>query len=221
MTMEFNKGAVPATAQNKKKRGFTLTEIAIVLGIVGLILGAIWVAAAAVYTNLRTSKTSTQLLNIVQNVRAMYATSGVVDATADMTTLGAQTTAAAKTYINAGVFPADMLNGPAATADTVQNAWNGNVAVTSATGTTASDSFSVTFSNVPQQACITILTSTTGNGRDPGLFGVNVGNAVAPAANWAPANFINSTSNVNGISASAAQAICAANTRMAFFFKLK
>src|SRR5271170_6840773 len=68
----------------KEERGFTLTEIAIVLGIIGLILGAIWVAAAAVYTNMRTSKTTTELLDIVQNMRAMYATSGTIDPAANM-----------------------------------------------------------------------------------------------------------------------------------------
>ncbi len=30
----------------RRNRGFTLTEMAIVLGVIGLILGAIWVAAA-------------------------------------------------------------------------------------------------------------------------------------------------------------------------------
>src|ERR1700733_12022724 len=87
------------------KRGFTLTEIAIVLGIIGLILGAIWVAAAAVYTNMRTSKTTTELLDIVQNVRAMYATSGTVDPAADMAAFGIQA-GGGLTYIRAGVFPA-------------------------------------------------------------------------------------------------------------------
>ena len=59
-------------------RGFTLTEIAIVLGIIGLILGAIWVAAAAVYNNMRVATANTELLQITQAMRAMYATSSTV-----------------------------------------------------------------------------------------------------------------------------------------------
>src|SRR5271168_1816583 len=73
------KFAAGSAGREEEKRGFTLTEIAIVLGIIGLILGAIWVAAAAVYNNLRTSRATTELLTIAQNVRATYATSSTVD----------------------------------------------------------------------------------------------------------------------------------------------
>src|SRR5882762_1552401 len=92
--------AVGSASREQEKRGFTLTEIAIVLGIVGLILGAIWVAAAAVYSNLRTSKATTELLNIVQNVRALYATAGAVSPQADMamSAAGTQGAGAARTY---------------------------------------------------------------------------------------------------------------------------
>src|SRR5580700_11353983 len=103
MLMELRKKPSHKAGRKKEERGFTLTEIAIVLGIIGLILGALWVAAAAVYTNLRTSKTTTQLLTITQNLRALYATSASVDATADMTTIPFSTVAAGPqtTYIQA------------------------------------------------------------------------------------------------------------------------
>ena len=52
-----------------RKKGFTLTEIAIVLGIIGLILGAIWVAAASVYQNQRIGHANTALLHTAQSVR--------------------------------------------------------------------------------------------------------------------------------------------------------
>ncbi|MGQ3505077.1 type II secretion system protein, partial [Enterococcus faecalis] len=68
MTTQVSPETVIDTAPRREqaKRGFTLTEIAIVLGIIGLILGAIWVAAGAVYSNLRVSKATTQLLQITQ-----------------------------------------------------------------------------------------------------------------------------------------------------------
>jgi prepilin-type N-terminal cleavage/methylation domain-containing protein len=53
-------------------QGFTLTEIAIVLGIVGIIIGAIWVAAAMLYENNRTNEASTEVLTIVNNWRSIY-----------------------------------------------------------------------------------------------------------------------------------------------------
>ena len=60
--MSMNETNLPTqtTLRRQRRRGFTLTEIAIVLGIVGLILGAIWVAAAAVYNNLRVSHADTE-----------------------------------------------------------------------------------------------------------------------------------------------------------------
>jgi prepilin-type N-terminal cleavage/methylation domain-containing protein len=57
------------------KRGFTLTEIAIVLGIIGLILGAIWGAASAVYEKSKIAQAEQGITATASAVRAMYATS--------------------------------------------------------------------------------------------------------------------------------------------------
>lgn len=54
------------------KRGFSLIEAAIVLGVVGLVIGGIWVAAASVQENRRQSRYLSQILEIVQNVRRQY-----------------------------------------------------------------------------------------------------------------------------------------------------
>jgi prepilin-type N-terminal cleavage/methylation domain-containing protein len=80
------------------RRGFTLTELAIVLGIMGAILGAIWVASARVYANNRVSTGVREVLAVVQGVRAVYATKGYIDA-------GNLTQA----MINLGVYPANMI----------------------------------------------------------------------------------------------------------------
>src|SRR5882757_10048711 len=72
-----------SSTQRKPKRGFTLTEIAIVLGIIGLILGAIWAAASSVYNNLKANQAQQGILSAAQAVRSLYATSsttGVVNA---------------------------------------------------------------------------------------------------------------------------------------------
>src|SRR6185369_4823894 len=44
-------------ARPRKKTGFSLIEAAIVLAIVGLVIGGIWVAASAVATKMKISRT--------------------------------------------------------------------------------------------------------------------------------------------------------------------
>lgn len=152
-----------------KQRGFTLTEIAIVLGIIGLILGAIWVAAASVYSNMRVSKAQGQILTIVQNIRSLYATSTLTNETAF-----AEMTATVRA---AGVFPSDMLSGTA-----TQSPWATAVQVYNETRTVAGDAFSIVYNDIPTAACISLVTSLSGNGRDPGLFHVGYAAGASTAA---------------------------------------
>lgn len=211
-----------ARLSQQSKRGFTLTEIAIVLGVIGLILGSIWVAAAAVYNNMRISTATRQLLAVTQAVRSLYATSSTVSSTADMTTVpftgvaaGAQTT-----YAQAGIFDADMvvINGGNYS---VQGPWtNGSVNVVAAKSLTNSDSFAIEFDNVPQAACIQMLINSTGSSRDPGMYAVQAGAAGALAI--AAGGGATGTQTAFPLSASTAQGQCAnANNNVAFQFKLK
>jgi hypothetical protein len=167
---------------------------------------------------MRVSKANTEVLAIVQAVRAMYSTSNVVDANANMAAaFGASTVGNANhTYISAGVFPTDMLNtGNPQTATTVSNPWQGGVAVVAATDVIANDSFAVHLNDVPDSGCVALITAITGIGRDPGLFSVNAG---AAGAFHAPAN----GTNTPPITASAANTLCnRATTSIGFGFTVK
>lgn len=55
-----------------KRHGFTLIEVALVLGITGLVIGGIWYAAAKVKRSAATNVAADQLYQIVENVRAVY-----------------------------------------------------------------------------------------------------------------------------------------------------
>ena len=104
-----------------RKRGFTLTEIAIVLGVIGAILGAIWVAASTVSTNQKISKATTELLTISQAIKTIYATKHTFTTGGDNTI----------TMMNLGVFPADMIVGgqpvsPWGTPVEIYGAWPDN-----------------------------------------------------------------------------------------------
>lgn len=54
---------------NQKNRAFSLIESAIVLGVVGLIIGGIWLAASTVQENLRISKTVEGILFIAMRAQ--------------------------------------------------------------------------------------------------------------------------------------------------------
>jgi len=156
-------------------QGFTLTEIAIVLGIIGLILGAIWVAAANVYNNLRITKATTELLEIAQNVRSLYAMDLSVDQGADMTG-DPQPAGSFRTYLKAGIFPSDTLDtGNPATATQAFDPWDGNIDVDAVTINTPGDGFSIAISGMPQSACFNLIMATIGSNNIPGLAQVQVG----------------------------------------------
>jgi len=55
-----------------QQQGFNLVEAAIVLGVVGLVIGGIWVAASAVTENRKQARMSEQVLLVVQNIRQIY-----------------------------------------------------------------------------------------------------------------------------------------------------
>lgn len=57
-------------------RGFTLTEVAIVLGVIGLLLTSIWSAASTIYENKKITNSETGIVAAAQAVHSVYWTSG-------------------------------------------------------------------------------------------------------------------------------------------------
>jgi prepilin-type N-terminal cleavage/methylation domain-containing protein len=159
----------------RAKKGFTLTEIAIVLGIIGMILGAIWVAASSVYNSQKVSRATTEVLAVSQAVRALFptnTTTGIADG--DITTM----------VCNAGVFPQDMVSSCAT--PTIYNPWSGSVAGTtvaaiSITAAAADDGFEIIETGVSSQGCYGLITAVAGSGRDSGLFYAKANTAYAAA----------------------------------------
>lgn len=163
--------------RHARRRGFTLTEIAIVLGIVGLILGAIWVAAAAVYNNLRVSRANTEILQIAQGVRTLYGGSSTMGTAAGNIT---------DSLVCAKAVPADLVNGACGGPATMINPWAGGTTAvyTPATG----DSFTIEMTNVPQANCINLLMATGGTSRDPNLFNATATSGAQKAAVATPSS---------------------------------
>ena len=55
----------------RKKKGFNLIEAAVVLGVVGLVIGGIWVAAASVKERLRQTETTRIVVTAIDRMRAV------------------------------------------------------------------------------------------------------------------------------------------------------
>ena len=136
----------------QQEKGFTLTEIAIVLGIIGLILGAIWTAASSVYSNQRVNHANTALMQIVSGIRSLYATSGS-DTGMTITSLYA-----------ANALPTDL---SATGGTTMISPFPGGA--TTIVPTTDGYGFLVTMSGLTTASCISMLMNIAGSSRDPGL----------------------------------------------------
>lgn len=58
--------------RSQRRRGFTLTEAALVLLVVGTVISAMWVAAEHVWSKNRVYRTTQQIANTVENIRERY-----------------------------------------------------------------------------------------------------------------------------------------------------
>lgn len=145
-----------------RKRGLTLMEVAMVLAIVGIVIAAALLYYNSANTARQTTAALGQLAQIQTSVRSLYAGqsnySGI----------------SATNLANSDALPASMISGT-----TIRHAFNGNVTIEPATtsGGGANSGFTVTFANVPQDACKQMLTKDLGRG----LYSAGVGTpAVQP-----------------------------------------
>lgn len=148
--------------------GFSLIEAAIILAIVGLVIGGIWVAARAVNENFQVNNTEQALIQLLDNGRKLFVIqsyssgSGFLDA-ASLGILPQEF------LVSSGALPASATGmGPVAG----RHAWGGAVLVyyvtpDIATGFQANGIFSFMFDSLPQSVCIKLVTrisSTMKNG---------------------------------------------------------
>ena len=184
--------------KNKRtiRAGFTLTELAIVLGVVGMVLSAIWGAAGKVSINRKINALTTEILNVVEGIRALYPNGQFPVGNVGLSPY---------LIASGNTFPADLVK----TCSGRWNGWlayNGNCAFTPwgtqlIAGTqTGWDGFTASTSRfeiiIDEAAtplpCAAILSSVVGAGLNDGLVAYYDGRALnnAPtSANAAPAVF--------------------------------
>jgi hypothetical protein len=168
----FKKSSLTSMHPKPSVLGMNLTEIALVLSIVGLVLGAVWAAANQFYAAGNIRRAGQQILLITQNMRGLFADQGGVT--------GANGAATNQVLDQLKIFPLEMRTNQAAVNGNVVNPWAGIVrtAADDCTGVETSANpqacFGITYQSVPQDACIRLLDKTAQAGI--GLVQVTISN---------------------------------------------
>ncbi len=165
--MFLSKTHARAQGTSKKAQGFTLSEIGIVMGVVGIVAISVFAAAGALSNKRMLNQTTDQIGIIASNVRALYNGRSVPTAS-----VAATTETAYLVGQNAGVFPGEMVSGT-----TVKNMWNGNVTV--AIDATTPVKVIISYQNIPFDVCTDLLVRNSQPGRDTGLVKINLTDSAA------------------------------------------
>lgn len=133
--------------------GVSLIEVSIVLGIVGTIIGGVWVVMAGGRESSRAATLQQQTIMTVRNIRDYYGgralPTGVVGETTASTFTG--------TLRAAGVFPEDMCpaNCVSGTVTTILNVYSGATLV-SIVNTAPYSTFNINFAQVAKRGCVAL-----------------------------------------------------------------
>lgn len=174
----------------RNERGFSLLEMAIVLGVFSAIVAGVWAVANSAYESSRREQFAEQLFVTVKNVRASYLGQAAVCGTfAQLTTR----------LVAEGAIPGDMVRGHNLAAGIVDSPWgsgspggaamaSGTLAVGAGTYAVASGGgsalatpcavassqqyFTIELRGLRTDSCIAIVTRNSGSSAPPGLVDV-------------------------------------------------
>jgi prepilin-type N-terminal cleavage/methylation domain-containing protein len=160
-----------------KRKAFTLTEIAIVLGVVGVVLAGVWTAAGKVYTNHKVSLAVQETMSLAESLRKVYKIRGTVD-NGNLTQFA----------VNSGMYRPDMLS--PLSCDTAAPAgndglsitpcpvhpWNGEMAIGGGTfgcSSCTTDNFTIVLYGLTNSQCVPFLTALIPRAVNDGLYAIN------------------------------------------------
>ena len=147
-----------------KRKGFNLIESAFVLGIVGIVLGAIWYAAASYYENYKVNKTVEGILTIMRNTKNLVS---LREALAQWGYAGTNVTSDA---IKLNVFPQDWVNNKKIYAPSGNQIYFLDYSNYSSSGNIANNAFSIQSADtLDKSTCIKLVIklSETNRRNDP------------------------------------------------------
>lgn len=146
----------------RKIRGNSLTEVAIVVGVMGVILGGIWAAANYVLEQVKKERFAEQVTMVVNNVRAFYQNQPGIKGTTDDVTAD---------VVENKLVPKEMV----ASSTTATHAWGKKFTVAPIVEDgTYKQSFKITFEDLKQDPCISVAYYLTGSKAPVGLTDISI-----------------------------------------------
>jgi prepilin-type N-terminal cleavage/methylation domain-containing protein len=156
------------------RRGFTLTELAITLGVIGAVFGGIWMAASMVYENNRTKRAYEQALLIVTGFKNMY--DGKRFDLGDWQDV-------TQVAISNQIIPTDMISPNSWTG--VTTPWGGPTMFGVRAVSSRGSIIELNWGHLPNQACVKLASNLVNNGQQLGLILIGF-NWRTPYGNWTP-----------------------------------
>lgn len=178
---------------NRSRRGFSLAEFAVVLAIMGIVVGALWGVVTIVRENLRRAQMEEQLTSVVQNVRSFYQGWGRVQDDS----VPPKNDAASITHflLKKGVIPPDMIRSRTATPMVADTPWGprdasgadlaGGGLTVDTVGLNSTLHFRVSILGLRRSSCIALATKLSGAGIE-GLKAAYINDMAVVAAAIAP-----------------------------------
>lgn len=132
---------------NSRQAGVTLVELLIGIVVIGLVIAGVMIAAQKVFTGSETNRAASSVAMLASNVKGIYTSSpsyaGLTNAV----------------VINGNLAPESMVSGA-----NLVNEWGGAVTVVPATlGAVANNAISITYADVPTEACMKLAVQTATN----------------------------------------------------------
>ena len=147
------------------ENGRSMVEMLGVLAIIGVLSVGGIAGYSKAMNKYKINKTTDQVSMLVANIRTLFSSQG------DYTGLSnAQA-------IKFGVVPNDMYNAASANTSTITNAFGGAVKIGASGGRKSNDNeaFSIVYSGLSSEACVTIATGDWGSGQASGLIAIAAG----------------------------------------------